>query len=134
MEDRLRHLAHWHARRREVDELLEPLLAHGPAAVDRVSARLTELTSALDAERAAWDAFSAACDLVAVDDVEHTHPVDEVTAARIRAERARATMTANVHPSVSDVLQHIDLRGPELRLLSTPSPRVTLDEGEPADT
>lgn len=130
----MRLLAHWHARRREVDEQLEPLLAHGPAAVDRVSSRLGELTRALDAERDAFEAFSSACDLVAVDDIEHTHPVDEIAAARARAVRARAALTASVHPSVADVLSHIERTSSELRLIDAPAPRQQLDDEEPAGT
>ena len=131
VEDRLRLLAHWHARRREVDELLEPLLAHGPAAVDRVYARLDELTQALDAERLAFAAFASAAELFA--ESAPGRPVDELAAARSRAERARLAMAGSVHPSVADVLQHVDLSAAELRLLETPVPR-TAEDGEPADT
>jgi hypothetical protein len=134
VEDRLRLLAHWHARRREVDELLEPLLAHGPAAVDRVSARLVDLAQALEAERAAFEAFAAEAALVAVDEGRGQGPVDEVAIARRRADLARAAMTASVHPSVTDVLEQLDLPLAELHVLETPEPRHPLEEGEPADS
>ena len=87
MDDRLRLLAHWHARRREVDELLAPLLAHGPAAVDRVTARLQDLTEAMDAEGVAFAAFAAAAP--APDEVDLRPPVDEVALARQRAAQSR---------------------------------------------
>jgi hypothetical protein len=118
VEDRLRLLAHWHARRREVD----------------VSARLGELSQALDAERAAFEAFAAEAALVAVDRSRSQVPVDEVAVARRRAVRARLAMTAAVHPSVSEVLQQIEPPPADLHVLNPPAPRHPQEEGEPADS
>lgn len=53
----LRALALWHTRRREVDDLLEPLLAYGPVAVERVVGRLSEVRGLVDDERRAFEAF-----------------------------------------------------------------------------
>jgi len=55
----LRALALWHARRRAVDEMLEPLLEYGPVAVDRVSDRLAQVHVLVDEEAAAFTAFVA---------------------------------------------------------------------------
>ena len=125
MEDRLRLLAHWHACRREVDELVQPLLTHGPAAVDRVSARLADVQGGLDAERLAWEAFSCSAALAhrsdlgagtgATDDPGRTgvpadgDPVDELARARSRAEQARSAHRPAVHPSVADALRLYDV-------------------------
>jgi hypothetical protein len=53
----LRALALWHTRRRMVDEVLAPLLEYGPIAVDRVSDRLDEVQSLVQAEMEAFAAF-----------------------------------------------------------------------------
>ena len=53
----VRLLAAWQQSRRELGDRLEGLLLHGPTAVDRVAARADELRAALDAERAAFEAF-----------------------------------------------------------------------------
>jgi hypothetical protein len=88
MDDRLRLLARWQARRREVDELLAPLLAHGPAAVDRVGHRLADVQLAMAAEQ---DAYAAFCAEVGSDHAItlDSSPVDELAQARRRALRVR---------------------------------------------
>jgi hypothetical protein len=53
----LRALALWHTRRRAVDELLEPLLAYGPVAVERVSERLVQVQALVLDEQRAFEAF-----------------------------------------------------------------------------
>ena len=53
----LRALALWHTRRRNVDELLTPLLEYGPVAVDRVADRLDELATLAAEEVDAFQAF-----------------------------------------------------------------------------
>lgn len=53
----VRLLAAWQQRRRQLGDRLDGLLLHGPTAVDRVAARTDELRAALDAERAAFEAF-----------------------------------------------------------------------------
>lgn len=89
MDQRLRLLAHWHARRRQVDELMTPLLACGPAAVQRVYARLPELTQAMSAEREAFEAFATATGPGSAqrsgDQRGCSVPVDELARARRRA-------------------------------------------------
>lgn len=60
-DERLRLLALWHGLRRDVDLLLEPLLAHGPVAVARVTGHLAELDRAVGREQSAFTAFRAAC-------------------------------------------------------------------------
>lgn len=78
-DERLRLLALWHGLRRDVDTLLLPLLSHGPVAVTRVSEHLVELESAVQQERAAFEAFRAACE-------EHvTVPTDELARGRARS-------------------------------------------------
>lgn len=57
--DELRALALWHARRRLVDELLDPLLEYGPAAVDRVADRLSQVRALVRSEQQAFEAFAA---------------------------------------------------------------------------
>jgi hypothetical protein len=57
--EELRALALWHTRRRLVDELLDPLLEYGPAAVDRVAERLAQVESLVESERQAFLAFAA---------------------------------------------------------------------------
>ena len=56
--EELRALALWHARRRLVDELLDPLLEYGPAAVDRVADRLAQVRALVRSEQQAFEAFS----------------------------------------------------------------------------
>lgn len=53
----LRALALWHTRRRQVDDLLAPLLEYGPVAVERVADRLSELQSLVADEQGAFDSF-----------------------------------------------------------------------------
>lgn len=60
-DERLRLLALWHGRRRDVDSLLEPLLSHGPVAVARVSSHLDELVRAVESEQASFEVFRQAC-------------------------------------------------------------------------
>lgn len=55
----LRALARWHASRRAVEQVVEPLLAYGPMATERVSERLGELRAMLAEEQAAFDTFVA---------------------------------------------------------------------------
>ena len=57
--DELRALALWHARRRLVDEVLDPLLEYGPAAVDRVADRLAQVRALVLGEQQAFEAFAA---------------------------------------------------------------------------
>ncbi len=106
-EEPLRLLALWHARRRDLDEMLEPLLAHGPVAVERVARHLPSVTGAVAGERAAFDAFLAAQDLqrlaaqavadrAAADDLEHVHD---------RFVRAREQARRYVHPASGSDLE-----------------------------
>lgn len=60
LRDELRRLAHWLARRREVDEAVAGLTAYGPAAADQVHSHLDALRGLLTAEREAWAAVEAA--------------------------------------------------------------------------
>jgi hypothetical protein len=53
----LRALALWHTRRRAVDEVLDPLLAYGPVAVERVVDRLSVVRGLMADEQRAFDAF-----------------------------------------------------------------------------
>ncbi|MCW2623250.1 MAG: hypothetical protein JWL64_2852 [Frankiales bacterium] len=101
MEDRLRLLARWQARRRDVDELLGPLLAHGPAAVDRVTLKLAEVTQAIEAEREAYDLFeTAAAQALALEPAPRaTRPVDELAVARRRALRSRLGTSGELRDS-----------------------------------
>ena len=55
----VRLLAAWQQQRREVSDRLDTLLLHGPTAVNRVASRADELRRALEAERAAFEAFVA---------------------------------------------------------------------------
>lgn len=57
--EELRALALWHARRRLVDELLDPLLEYGPAAVDRVAERLAQVRALVVSEQQAFESFAA---------------------------------------------------------------------------
>ncbi len=105
MDDRLRLLARWHARRRDLDTLLLPLLAHGPAAVDRVTGRLSVLRQAREAERLAFEAFAAVTALAEAESrAGASLPVDELARARQRAEHARAASRDAVHPELAAVL------------------------------
>ena len=83
-DERLRLLALWHGLRRDVDTLLLPLLSHGPVAVTRVSERMVELESAVQRERAAFEAFRTACQ-------QHvTVPTDELARGRARSRLSPA--------------------------------------------
>ncbi len=105
MDDRLRLLARWHARRRDLDTLLAPLLAHGPAAVERVTARLSVLRQAREAERLAFEAFAAVTELAQAESrAGDTLPIDELARARRRAATARAASLDAVHPELAAVL------------------------------
>ena len=105
MDDRLRLLARWHARRRDLDTLLMPLLAHGPAAVDRVTDRLSVLRQAREAERLAFEAFAAVTELAEAERrAGDTVPLDELARARRRAAHARAASRDAVHPELAAVL------------------------------
>ena len=60
LRDELRRLAHWLARRREVDEAVAGLTAYGPAAADQVHSHLDALRGLLAAEHEAWTAVEDA--------------------------------------------------------------------------
>ena len=110
-------LALWHARRRELDELLEPLLAYGPVAAARVVEHLAEVTVAADNERAAFQAFLAAHEL---SEAERSHLAhvgdDELARARLRFAEAKAEARRFVHPSVTEALIDADPEGTVHRL------------------
>lgn len=113
-DERLPLLALWHARRRELDELLAPLLVYGPLAVERVSEHLAELRLAEEAEAAAYQAFLAA-QAVAVAESDGTGPAELAELAdRLRSARQRAR--AYVHPLVGRALERqavvLPLRSP----------------------
>ncbi len=140
VDDRLRLLAHWHARRREVDDLLDPLLQHGPAAVERVSARLDDVSEALAAERLAFEAFAAAAELAQVAlprpvGALEALPVDEVAQARARAQATRDAVRGHPHPEIVDVLLHLDQdgrrRGDDPLVPPVVPPVVDLDDARP---
>ena len=83
MDDRLRLLARWHARRRDLDSLLSPLLTYGPAAVDLVSDRLPVIEQAVAAEQLAFEAFRSGAGRTPPTGPS-TPPVDELARARRR--------------------------------------------------
>lgn len=70
--DELRRLALWLSRRRAVDEAVEVLTAHGPAAGDRLYAHLTALQQLLALEHEAFDAVAAAAPVVPQLPLPHT--------------------------------------------------------------
>lgn len=113
-DERLPMLALWHARRRELDELLSPLLVYGPLAVEKVADHLDELRLAEEAESAAYRAFLAAQDL-AVAQADGTGAV-ELAALAEQCRAARQQARAYVHPLVGRALERqavvLPLRSP----------------------
>ena len=93
----MRLLALWHARRRDLDELLEPLLAQGPLAVERVATHLGPVTAAVAGERAAYDAFLQAAASRAAEDARRAGPGGPVPDERF--VRAREQALVSGHPS-----------------------------------
>ena len=82
-DERLRLLALWHGLRRDVEALLEPLLAHGPVAVSRVAGHLAEVELTVAREQAAFQAFRTACAAQApVGPVELDRPHDDLARGR----------------------------------------------------
>jgi hypothetical protein len=102
-DERLPMLALWHARRRELDELLSPLLVYGPLAVEKVAEHLDELRLAQEAESAAYRAFLVAQDL-AVARSDGTAPT-ELAALTEQLKAARQCARAYVHPLVGRALE-----------------------------
>lgn len=95
----------WQLRRRQLDELLEPLLVEGPFAAAAIALHLPEVVAAADDERAAFEAFLAAHDLGAHDPadraVAEADPLedDELSEARQRISRAADLSRRQGHPS-----------------------------------
>lgn len=95
--------------------MLDPLLSHGPAAVDRVHGRLDEIAGRVQAEQAAFAAFSEEVRRQSGAAVPTgAQLVDELRAAR--TSRARAAHADGMDDlSVEQVLQQIDRRrGPRI--------------------
>ena len=107
-------LALWHARRRELDELLSPLLVYGPLAVEKVAEHLDELRLAEEAEAAAYRAFLAAQDVVMAE-ADGTGPA-ELAELVEQSRAARSRARAYVHPLVGRALERqavvLPLRSP----------------------
>ncbi len=113
-DERLPLLALWHARRRELDELLSPLLVYGPLAVERVAEHLAELQQAEEAESAAYSAFLVAQELAVAR--QAGVPADELADLQERLRVARTHARAFVHPLVGRALEReavvVPLRSP----------------------
>lgn len=96
-DERLRLLALWHGLRRDLDLLLDPLLAHGPVAVNRVSAHLDALSRAFERERVAFEALRRACtDERAPRASDIPAPQDELAAGRARSRPAGEPLSVDL--------------------------------------
>ena len=99
----------WQLRRRELDDLLAPLIGVGALAATQIVANLSAVIAAADNERAAFEAFLAAHELV-VDEhsgdgdelaaFEAIDPVD-LTEARRRSAGAADAARRQGHPSLA---------------------------------
>ena len=95
----------WQLWRRQLDDLLVPLLADEALTLAAVTAHLSGLIAAADLERTAFEAFLAAHELLdrAVEEPGPTAPEDddELSEARQRALRATDLSRRQGHPSQS---------------------------------
>jgi hypothetical protein len=103
-DERLRLLALWHSRRRELDDLVEPLLLHGPAAVGRVDGRIGEITVAVRSEMAA---FEALCEALALHRAAPDVADDDLGLLRQRADRARSLARQRLQPGLLSDLERL---------------------------
>ena len=95
----------WQLRRRQLDDLLEPLLAH-PSAATSVAENLSDVVAAADNERAAFEAFLAAHevldgadDLLAGESGQAGEFDDDLAEARLRVSRTTDLIRRQGHPS-----------------------------------
>ena len=102
----------WQLRRRELDDMLAPLVKVGALAATQIVANLSAVIAAADNERAAFEAFLAAHELVADEDpggedglaAVEAMDGDELTEARQRSAGAADAARRQGHPSLAGAI------------------------------
>ncbi len=113
----VRLLADWQQQRRALSDRVDSLLLHGPTAVDRVAVRADELREALDAERAAFEAFVAGAEGAGAGPERpgrrRAGAAVPAPARRARPRRLTAPQQTSVHPVTPPLPPAMDSSGPE---------------------
>ena len=99
----------WQLRRRELDDLLAPLIGVGALAATQIVANLSAVIAAADNERAAFEAFLAAHELVVEEDpgdedglaAVEALETDDLTEARQRTAGSTEAARRQGHPSLA---------------------------------